>query len=118
MWIVDIENISHLISENCLCKECHSSMILDEITSERAWLGTKLSLVCSNVNCITFKRSPILCKSTTKQRQTYDINRKSVLASRLIGKARSGLAKVCSVIGLATPISKPAFSETQSFWNM
>ena len=47
-----------------------------------------------------------------KKGQMFEINQKSVLASRIIGKGRRGLDKFCSVIGLSTPVQRnKAFAE-------
>ena len=49
------------------------------------------------------------------KKQIFQINRKSVLASRLVGKEHRSLSKLCSVIGLATPVSDVRFMEYMNF---
>ena len=46
----------------------------------------------------------------------YEINRRATLASRIIGKGRTGLHKFCSVVGLASPVCKQSFSEYTKYW--
>ena len=41
----------------------------------------------------------------------YDVNKKGVLASRVIGKGCTGLLKLCSVLGLSSPVAKSRFTE-------
>lgn len=115
LWIVDMINLSDVINECCVCKECGFKITISEKISERTGLGTKFSIICSNPSCPTISL-PSSFHTTLKQGHVYDINRKSVLASRIIGKGRSGLNKLCSVIGLASPVSKPSFAEHTKFW--
>ena len=56
----------------------------------RAGLGTKFSLRCLNPNCDIEESF----YSTDKTNRVYDVNQKSVLASRVIGKGRTGLLKL------------------------
>ena len=41
---------------------------------------------------------------------------RATLASRVIGKVRTGLHKFCSVAGLASPACKQSFSEYTKYW--
>ena len=49
--------------------------------------------------------------STNKTNRVFDVNKKSVIASRMIGKGRNGLSKFCSILGLSFPIAKSQFVE-------
>ena len=73
----------------------------------RAGLGTKFSLRCLNPNCDIEKSF----HSTDKTNRVYDVNKKSVLELRVIGKGRTGLLKLCSVLGLSSPVAKSRFTE-------
>ena len=73
----------------------------------RAGFGTKFSLRCLNPNCDIEKSF----HSTDKINRVYNVNKKSVLESRVIGKGRTGLLKLCSVLGLSSPVAKSRFTE-------
>ena len=49
--------------------------------------------------------------SSQKKGKTYEINSKAVLGFRMIGKGRSALEKVSSVLGLASPITNKPYSQ-------
>ena len=83
--------------------------------NEKASLATKFALICSKKSC-SFYTSPPYLHTTPKQEQSYDVKKKSVLASRLINKGRCGLSKLCGVLGLTSPISKKAFTMITKFW--
>ena len=114
-WIVDMTVITNIFQEYCACRECGSKMPLEERKNERAGLTTKFALICSNKSC-SFYTSPLYFHTTPKQGQSYDINKKSVLTSRLIDKGRAGFRKLCGVLGLTSPISKRSFATTTKFW--
>lgn len=56
------------------------------------------------------------CFSTKKSANYFNINRLSVLASRMAGKGRRGLLKICSMLGLSSQITRPAVNEHTVFW--
>ena len=106
-WIVDINNIVNALQNVYVCIKCHKNLELVELVNFRAGLGTKFSLRCLNLNCDIEESF----YSTVKTNRVYDVNIKSVLASRVIGKGRTGLLKLCSVLGLSSPIAKSRFTE-------
>ena len=98
-----------------LCKLCYSKLELFEIATARAGLGTKLELRCCNVDCLS-----LLCQksfyTTKKEGSAYNVNKKAVLAGRLAGKGRSGMAKILSVIGLSSPVCKKSYKNNTQHW--
>ena len=106
-WIVDINNIVNALQNVCVCIKCHDNLELVELVNFRAGLGTKFSLRCLNLNCDIEESF----YSTDKTNRVYDVNKKSVLASRVIGKGSTGLLKLCSVLGLSSPVAKSRFTE-------
>ena len=111
-WIIDIQLLDMYLQEVAKCKKCSHSLSIKEQLSCRA--GTKLIFECTNS-----RRSSLHTYkgffTSKKSGATYDINRKSVLASRAIGKGYSGLEKLCSIINLY-PITRKAFTEHTKFW--
>ena len=106
-WIVDINNIVNALQKVCVCIKCHNNLGLVELVNVRAGFGTKFSLRCLNPNCDIEESF----HSTYKTNRVYEVNKKSVLESRVIGKGRIGLLKLCSVLGLSSPVTKSRFTE-------
>ena len=77
--IVDILNIVNAFQKACVCRKCHGNVELIEIGSCRAGLGTKFSIWCINSQCSMNESF----YSTNKTSQVFDVNKKSVSASRM-----------------------------------
>ena len=69
----------------CVCKLCYSDIEITELKNFRAGLGTKFSFQCTNPGC---QLSEETCFSSEKSGKVFDVNRTSVLASRIAGKGR------------------------------
>ena len=104
-WIIDVLNIVAAFQKACVCRKCHGNVKLLEIESCRAGLGTKFSIWCVNSQCSMNESF----YSTNKTNRVFDVNKKSVLASRIISKEHTGLSKFCSILGLSSPIVKSQF---------
>ena len=105
-WIVDILNLTAAFQKGCVCRKCHGNVELLEIESCRAGLGTKFSAWCVNSQCSMNESF----YPTNKMNRVSEVNKKSVLASRMIGKGHTGLSKFCSILGgLLSPIVKSQF---------
>ena len=105
-WIVDILNIVVAFHEAYLCRKCQRNLKLLEIGSCRAGLGTKFSIQSVNSQCLMNQSF----YSTNKTNQVFDVNKKSVIASRMISTGHTGLSKLCSILGLLSPIVKSNLS--------
>ena len=85
-----------------------------ELKNYRAGLATRFIFECVNEDCLqkeTFY-------TTKKNKQIFKINRKSVLALRLIGKRHIGLPKLCSTIGLSPPVFDVQLKEHMNFFEI
>ena len=81
-------------------------MELLKIESCRAdCLGTKFSICCISSQC----SMNVSFYSTDKRNRAFDVNKKSVVVSRMIFKGHTGLSKFCSIMGLLSPIVKSQF---------
>ena len=111
-WIMNIDFLQECLKKACTCKYCHNEVRITENCSFRAGLATKFELTCANSECLLKED----CFTTKKTRHSFDINRQSILATRLAGKGRKGILKICSVLGLSSPLAKSRFSEHVKFW--
>ena len=113
-WITDFKLLEAHLKNVAVCKDCHHELTVKENRNFRDGLGTKFHFECSNKLCSSLNNNDAFL-TTQKDKRIFNINRASVLGSRIIGKGRAGLLKLCSVIGLSTPVSKQSFSEHTSF---
>ena len=65
-----------------------------------AFIASCISLVCSNAGCDGMNKDPPIPRS---EQYSYDCNRRSVLATRSIGKGQRGLCKFCGIRKLPPP---------------
>ena len=108
-WIISPYDMEEHLEQTSVCRFCYSALSVAEILEGRAGLATKVKFKCKN-DC-NFSQTISGFNTTPKQGHFYEINRQSVLAARLIGKGRQGLEKLCSVLGLSSPVSSSCFVE-------
>lgn len=95
--IIEFLSFVTFLCEHVKCKTCDSDISLSE-TSKRG-LGFKIQLKCGNCSEKYVTSSPLI------DGHAYEINRRSVLAMRLIGIGHAGLRIFCGVMDLPKPIS-------------
>ena len=66
-------------------------------------------LQCSNNDCKTFKELPTSERIIRGKARFYDVNRRSALATRIIGRGRAALTKFCAVMNMPGPVAKKSF---------
>ena len=88
------------ISNVVVCKVCHSNVTFTE-TSKRG-LGFKLVISCDNC-----EKKEIPNSSYVKN--AYEINRRIILAMRLLGVGLRGLMKFCAFMELPRPIFQSCY---------
>ena len=91
-WVIDMNILETYIKDVAVCKECSSELSLDEMVEYRMGLGTRFRFSCKNVDCSSHINNHGF-STTNKKGKMYEINRKSVLAGRIVGKGRSGSKK-------------------------
>ena len=102
--VVNLACLQQLISRSSVCSSCrHGNLNLEEV--ERHGLASVLSLAC--LHCGAEETEAMAEQSM--QRKFYDINRKSVLAMRAVGKGREALQKICGILDVAPPVSKHSY---------
>ena len=111
-WIIDVEELQTNISSIAVCRQCHGNLSISEDKSYRAGLGTKFLLKCLNEKC----SSQVGFNTSKKTGKVFDINRKLVLAFRLIGKGHSSARKVASVLGIANPVNATSYAAHTNYW--
>ena len=99
----------------CKCEFCRESLCLVDSEHFRAGLSHKLSLQCRNCgNLDTFYSSPATCNvypDSKARRSMFDINLRSVLAFREIGKGHKAVSTFCGFMNISKPISKTQYDK-------
>ncbi|XP_029177185.1 uncharacterized protein LOC114945237 [Nylanderia fulva] len=83
------------ISQAVVCKKCKSEVTFTE--SAKRGLGFKIVISCQKCDKIYIPSSPFIEKG-------YEINRRIVLAMRLLGVGLNGIMKFCAFMDLPRPI--------------
>ena len=109
MWLVDINFLIKQLSEIAVCKQCGSTLDIKENRTYRAGLATKLSFLCSSEKCNQMNDKSFF--TSNKTGKTFDVNSKVALAFRAIGKGRTAIEKVTSIVGMSTPVSRLSYSK-------
>ena len=106
--IVDLTCLQLLLDSCALCQSCKTGKL---IISENVQIGlaSELSVMCNNDSC-SFSHSAQLSVKTAR---FYDVNRRSVLAMRRIGRGHAGLRKFCGVMNLPPPVTERSFIKHQ-----
>ena len=104
-WIFSLPLLQSALNQVAVCQVCSLPLQIMEEPGRRAGLATTFSISCKN-NC-----NPKSFDTSPKLGHIHEINQTSILASRFIGKGRSGLNKLCSIIGLPSPVSTTSYSD-------
>lgn len=83
------------ISESVVCKTCHSKITFTE--ASKRGLGFKIVINCENCEKQEINCCPLIGHA-------YKINRRIVLAMRLLGIGLHGIMKFCAVMDLPRPV--------------
>ena len=103
--IIDMSCLQALVSAAAaLCSSCKKGY-LTLLETQRFGLMTECALRCNS--CSDQTQLPLSRKHPNVK--WHDINRKSVLAMRLIGRGRESLKKVCATLDLPPPLAKKSF---------
>ena len=104
-----IINISILFSElerALCCSECHGPVHISE--SSLQGFGFKIDLVCDRCGQIAAINSS---KKVGPMNNAWEINRRSVLAMRALGRGHTGLSTLCGIMDLSTPVAHSAYDK-------
>ena len=94
---------------------CFSQLDVQEDKNYRIGLGTKFTMICCNDKCVSRADNNGFL-SSEKCGQYFQINRVSALPCRIAGKGRVGLEKICSTLGLSSPVTQKTFTKYTQFW--
>lgn len=99
--LVDLECLSELILSAAVCHACGGELRLNE--KSRWGLAVELSLWC--VGCEAENTHFM----SNKAGRCFEVNRRAVLGGRLAGIGRAGLATLCGVLNMPSPMAQKSY---------
>lgn len=98
--LVNFVTVFAAISNVVVCKECHSNVRFTE--SSKRGLGFKIVISCDNCDKKEIPNSPFI-------KNAYEINRRIILAMRLLGIGLQGIRKFCAFMELPRPVFQSVY---------
>lgn len=102
--VVDISCLQHILDNSSVCNVCLSGSLTVSETL-RHGLASVVKLTCSH--CGKSSDYPLVQKHSP--RRYFDLNRRSALAMRIIGRGGEALRKVCAILDLPQPLHKQSY---------
>lgn len=99
--LIDLEKLQHLTSQGACCRRCGGELSLSEI--DRKGIASELVLSCAGCGMAT---SEIM---SSKCGRFYEVNRRAVLAARLVGLGREGLCTFFGMLNAPPPMAKRSY---------
>ena len=106
--IFDLDLLSKIINDVLCCKLCGNEVILEE--TRTVGLGGDYMLSCQGCS---FTQSFSNCSRTGRRNTFYELNQRSVLASRVAGHGLSNLKVFCGIMDLPPPVTSNTFNTLQ-----
>ena len=102
--IVHLPSLTRLLGSSCVCGNCKTGSLLVQ-ESTRYDLAPILELTCDHCGHVFEGR---LAEKHTPMR-FYDVNRRSAMAMRMIGKGREALRMFCAIMDMPEPMYGRSF---------
>ena len=112
--IVDIECLKELLLEILVCKHCNESkhINISNVTEKKMGLSSYLQISCDKCQ---EESARYMSKKCFDDCGPYDVNRRSVLASRFVGMGLSKLTKCCALMNMQQPVSKKPWNKQVNY---
>lgn len=106
--LVDLAVLCSLLSSVACCKSCGEGG-LDFAESRREGLASFVTITCDNPDCGESVTSSLAKESPTGK--FFEVNRRAVLAMRLIGRGEEALRKICCILDMPPPMAHSTFDD-------
>eukprot|EP00117_Sycon_ciliatum_P022925 scpid72803/ scgid6114/ len=101
--IVDLSSLQEFLDNFAICRKC-SSGTLRLADSKKRGLGTVLTLECNA--CGYLGNAPL----SKKAGRSFEVNKRSVLGMRRIGRGWNALRKFCGIMNLPPPVTESVYN--------
>ena len=106
----DVSILRKALVPCAVCKECLKGNLQLFERPSGCGLGRMLVLQCANNSCRALTELPTSEKIVHGEARFFDINRRSALVMRIIGRGRASLTKFCAVMNMPGPVAKKSFT--------
>ena len=103
--IVDMNTLAEFLAATVVCNKCHGQVTSSEDEDQRMGLASKLAVTCRK--CQHKEQS---CTSKNINSSAMDVNRRMVLAMRLVGCGLEELKHFCCTMNMSGSFSKSSYS--------
>ena len=107
--LFDLNILAKILTDVTCCKLCGGDVILEE--TQIVGLGGDYRVTCQECN---FTQNFSNCTMIGNRKMSYELNQRSILASRMIGSGLSDLKIFCGIMDLPPPVSPKTFSRLQT----
>ena len=108
--LADLNILEHITTcLDCICRIRRNSTLVAKET-KRTGLASVISITCCTDGCDLYLEHPLVPQSNP---YFYEYNRRSVLATRTIGRGHSGLHCFCGMMNLPPPVTKATLQRHQ-----
>ena len=97
----------------CRCPDCDSAVNISYLSNKKRGFALFFSIKCNRCSWENIFCSSIERDSGKRDRKSYDINIRTLLAFREIGLGYSNIKKFCNVMNMTSPMSKSSFEILQ-----
>lgn len=106
----DVSNLQRVLLASAVCEACLKGSVHLFERSSGCRMARTLVLQCANNACRAFTELPTAEKIVSGKARFYDVNRRSALAMRIIGRGRASLTKFSAVMNMPGPVAKKSFA--------
>ncbi|XP_032242112.1 uncharacterized protein LOC116620586 [Nematostella vectensis] len=106
----DMSILKQVLGACAICKYCKEGTLRLLERQAGCGLARTLVLLCSNNGCQAMTELPTSKRIVNGKARFYDVNRRSALAMRVIGRGRAALVKFCAVMNMPGPVKPKSFS--------
>ena len=106
----DVTILRQVISACAVCKVCLDGTLKLLQNPGGCGMAKTMVLQCSNGDCKACTELPTSQRVVRGKARFYDVNRRSTLAMRVIGKGRAALVKFCAVMNMPGPVATKSFN--------
>ena len=98
---------NRLVNLSCLQDMISAAAVPCQVCHEGSRYGLATECALRSSSCASSASSPLSLKKTGQK--WYDVNRRSVLAMRLVVRGRESLKKICATLDMPPPLAKKSF---------
>ena len=116
--LFDIMIFINMIKELVKCMQCGSSVIIEHNVDDKMGLCSFFTIKCNHHECPWTKKvatSNFIDKHIGSGKVPYDVNLRTVVAFREIGRGHTAIETLCGFMSMPPPMTSKTFQETMEY---